>query len=418
MKKRTFLKKLSAIGLSGFIPNKINNTNLEDLNHGKSYSENNFWKTVRSQYKLNSELINLENGYYNIIPNPIMIKYKKLISKINYEGSYYMRNKLEIDESKITKNLAKFIDCNNEELIITRNTTESLDLVISGYPWKKNDEAIFADHDYGAMKDMFIQVSKRYGIKNKIISIPLHPKSDQEIVELYEKQINSKTKLIMVCHMINITGQILPVKKICKMAANYGVEVMVDGAHAVGQFNLSIRDLNCDYYGSSLHKWLAAPLGTGLLYIKKKNIPKIWPLFATSTKNLEKIKKLNHKGTHPVHSKLAILCAIEYQNWIGIEKKEKRLRFLKDYWINKIKDVKNVKINTPFDKLRACGIGNFGIKSIKPLKLADILLKDYKIYTVAIDENGVKGCRVTPNLFTNTTELDRLVYAIKKIANS
>ena len=154
MKKRTFLKKLSAIGLSGFIPNKINNTNLEDLNHGKYYSENNFWKTVRSQYKLNSEFINLENGYYNIIPNPVMIKYKKLISKINYEGSYYMRNKLEIDESKITKNLAEFIDCNNEELIITRNTTESLDLVISGYPWKKNDEAIFADHDYGAMKDM------------------------------------------------------------------------------------------------------------------------------------------------------------------------------------------------------------------------------------------------------------------------
>jgi selenocysteine lyase/cysteine desulfurase len=218
--------------------------------------------------------------------------------------------------------------------------------------------------------------------------------------------------------MINITGQILPVKKICEMAANYGVEVMVDGAHAIGQFNLSIRDLNCDYYGSSLHKWLAAPLGTGLLYVKKKNIPKIWPLFAHGTKKMDNIQKLNHKGTHPVHSKLAIISAIEYQNWIGIKKKEKRLRFLKNYWINKVKSFKNVIINTPFDKGRSCGIGNFGVKKIKPSKLADILLKEYKIYTVAINENGVNGCRVTPNLFTSTLELDKLIYAIKKIANA
>ena len=418
MKKRSFLKKLSSISLLGFIPNKIFNNPLEESDVEKSSSEDEFWKRIRSHYDLNDEFINLESGYYNIIPRPTMIKYKKLISKINYEGSFYMRNKLEIDESKITQNLSELVDCNPEELIITRNTTESLDLIISGYPWKKNDEAIFADHDYGSMKEMFIQVSKRYGIKNKIISIPIHPKSDHQIVELYEKKITPKTKLIMVSHMINITGQILPVKKICEMAANYGVEVMVDGAHAIGQFNLSIRDLNCDYYGSSLHKWLAAPLGTGLLYVKKKNIPKIWPLFAHETKKLDNIKKLNHKGTHPVHSKLAIKIAIEYQNWIGIKKKEKRLRFLKNYWINKVKKFKNVIINTPFDKGRSCGIGNFGVKKIKPSKLADILLKEYKIYTVAINENGVNGCRVTPNLFTSTLELDKLIYAIKKIANA
>ena len=170
------------------------------------------------------------------------------------------------NKEKIASRLAAWLNCGKDELIITRNATESLDMIISGFPWEEGDEAIFAEQDYGAMIDQFEMVRKRYGIVNKRISIPNHPESDEEIVSLYESQITSRTKLIMVCHMINITGQILPIKKICDMAHDYGVEVLVDGAHCVGHINVDIASLNCDYYASSLHKWLSTPLGAGMLY--------------------------------------------------------------------------------------------------------------------------------------------------------
>ena len=217
-----------------------------------------------------------------------------------------MRNYLEKDKEEITDSLATLVGCKKDELIITRNTTESLDLIISGFPWMKDDEAIYADQDYGSMKQMFKQISKRHGVVNKVISIPNHPKSDEEIVSLYENQISTKTRLIMVPHMVNITGQILPVKKICEMAHNNGIEVMVDGAHCIGHFNFKISELGCDYYGSSLHKWLAAPLGSGILYVNKKRISKIWPLIASYVEDKDDVKRLNHIGTHPVHNDLVI----------------------------------------------------------------------------------------------------------------
>ena len=223
-----------------------------------------------------------------------------------------MRNYQIPNKDKVTSKLAKLVNTNSEELVITRNSTESLDLIISGFPWKKGDEAIYAEQDYGAMINMFKLVSIREGITNKVVSVPNHPKSDEEIVALYEDQITNKTKLIMVCHQINITGHILPIRKICDMAHGYGVDVLVDGAHCVGQFDVSIDDLGCDYYASSLHKWLSTPLGAGLLYVNKKNIGKIWPFFASGSKDLNDIKRLNHTGTHPVHTDIAISNAIDY----------------------------------------------------------------------------------------------------------
>jgi selenocysteine lyase/cysteine desulfurase len=253
-------------------------------------------------------------------------------------------------------------------------------------------------------------------VNNKIVSIPNHPKSDEEIVKIYESEITPKTKLIMVCHMINITGQILPIKKICKMAHSYGVDVMVDGAHCIGHFNFKISDFNCDYYGSSLHKWLATPLGAGLLHVKKNKISKIWPLLGDSNKNPSDIKRLNHTGTHPVHTDLAINNSIDYLEWIGIERKEKRLKFIKNYWVNRLKSIKNIVINTPFEEHRSCGIGNIGVKNLTPEKLAKLLMEKYKIFTVAIDYANVKGCRISPNVFTNIAELDRFVDSMVSIS--
>ena len=282
MDKRRFLKTFSSLGAIPFFGNFSN----EYLHTGElDYSidnstEQSFWKSIRNQYKLTSDFINLESGYYNIIPSPILGKLQKHLERVNHEGSLYMREKLENDRQEINKDLAAFVGCSPENLIITRNTTESLDMIISGFPWNEEDEIIYAYQDYGAMRLMIEQVVDRHKIKAQLVSIPYHPSSDQEIVDLYSSKINKKTKLILVSHMVNITGQILPVRKICDMAHQNGVEVLVDGAHCIGHFDFKISELNCDYYGSILHKWLAAPLGNGLLYINQKHISKIWPLFA------------------------------------------------------------------------------------------------------------------------------------------
>jgi selenocysteine lyase/cysteine desulfurase len=417
MDKRVFIKRVGQLAaLSPFIPWTLQ---ANDTLPSKSYnydSEDDFWNRIREDYALKPEYINLENGYYNIAPRPTMDKFIEHVNQVNYQGSHYMRTVQWENKRRITGQLAALVNCGNDELIITRNTTESLDLVVGGYPWQAGDEAIFAKQDYGAMRDHFVMVGKRYGIINKIISIPNHPTSDEEIVALYESQITSRTRLIMVCHMINITGQILPVKKICDMAHRYGVEVMVDGAHCVGHIKVDIKELNCDYYGSSLHKWLSTPLGAGLLYISKAHIPKLWPLLADHIDEPGDIRRLNHTGTHPVHTDLAIADAIDYLELIGIERKEKRMRQLQRYWSDQLRATKNVMINTPSEPLRSCGIANVGLSSMPAAELAKTLLEEFKIFTVAIDYANVRGCRITPNVYTNFGELDRFVEAIKTLA--
>jgi selenocysteine lyase/cysteine desulfurase len=275
-----------------------------------------------------------------------------------------------------------------------------------------------AEQDYGAMLNMFKQVAKRYGVVNKIVSVPNHPKSDEEIVQLYESVITSKTKLLMVCHIINITGHILPVRKICDMAHSKGVSVMVDGAHAFGHFTFSMKDLDCDFYGSSLHKWLSVPLGAGILYAKKSAIPKVWPLLAEGEREPDDISRLNHIGTHPVHTDLAVANAIDFHNMIGPKRKEERLRYLQTYWTSKVRDIPGVVVNTPRDPARYCGIGNVGVEGMKPKDFADTLMEKYKIYTVAIDGAGVHGCRISPNVYTTPKELDVLVKACMELAKS
>jgi len=417
MDKRRFIKSLGALSFSPLISAselsdfKPISKNLPFINN-----EDELWKTVRSHYTLKDEYINLESGYYNIIPNPILDHFISHVKHVNIEGSYYMRKDLNKNKDRVTSELANLVGSTPDQIAITRNATESLDLVISGFPWKNGDEAIYAKQDYGTMKEMFEQISDRYGVVNKIISVPNHPKNDEEIVSLYESQITSKTKLIMVCHMINITGQILPIKKICDMAHTYGVEVMVDGAHCVGHFDFSIDDFNCDYYGSSLHKWLATPLGAGLLYVNKNKTHRIWPLLANGNTDKTDIKRLNHIGTHPVHTDLAISNSIDYLKWIGMERKEKRMRFLQRYWSDKLRNVKNVIVNTPQDIDRSCGIGNVGLTNMSPSKMEDLLFEKYNIFTVAIDYANVKGCRISPNIFTTTEELDSFVKAVKEMA--
>lgn len=376
-----------------------------------------FWEKVRADYKLKPDYINLESGYYNIIPTPTLDKLKEHIEMVNYEGSYYMRTVQWDNKKRMVDKLAAVVGCKSKNLIITRNTTESLDMVIKGMDWQPGDEAVYADMDYGAMINMLEQVSDRFGTVNKMVEIPDHPKTDEEIVKIYADAITPKTKLLMVCHMINLTGQILPVKKICQMAHEKGVQVMVDGAHCIGHFKFRIEDLGCDYYGSSLHKWLAVPLGTGLLYVKDEHIDTLWPLLAEAEVPAGDIRRLNHTGTIPVYHDLSIANAIEYYNILGAERKEARLRYLQQYWTSKVRDLENITINTPSETERACAIASVSIHGIKPAVVAKRLLEEYKIWTVAYERNSkIQGCRITPNVFTTTAELDVFVAALQEMA--
>ena len=320
MKKREFLKNISLAVLGApFYGSALASCADEAAKTPPKILASNadFWLKIREDYKLKPDYINLESGYYNIIPTPTLNALHEHINMVNYEGSYYMRTVQWDNKKRMSEKLAAIIGVTAKNVIITRNTTESLDMVIKGMDLNTGDEAVYAIQDYGAMKMMFEQVAKRFGIINKEVSVPNHPTSDEEIVAIYEKAITSKTKLLMVCHMINITGHILPVKKICQMAHKKGVKVMVDGAHCVGHFEFDMNDLECDFYGASLHKWLAVPLGTGLLYVADEHIDTLWPIFAEHDRKPGYISRLNHTGTLPVYHDLTIENAIDYYNMLG-----------------------------------------------------------------------------------------------------
>ncbi|HCM75449.1 MAG TPA: aminotransferase [Cytophagales bacterium] len=421
MDKRSFLKNLTLIGLSVSPSVSALDQLLQHVSHlpaDEVAKDEDFWAKIRSGYKLKPDYINLENGYYCFLPQETLENYINHVREVNYQGSYYMRTVQWDNKKAMAAKLAELAGCDKEELIITRNTTESLDMVITGLHWKAGDEAVMAEQDYGAMLNQFKLAERRYGIVNKMVSVPNHPTSDQEIVDLYASAITEKTRLLMVCHMINITGHILPIRKICDMAHSKGVQVLVDGAHAFAHFNYAIRDLDCDYYGTSLHKWLSVPLGAGFLYVKKGNADKVWPLLAEGDMPPNDIGALNHIGTHPVHTDLAISNAIDYYLKIGRDRKEERLRYLQRYWSDQVRGQGNIVVNTPEDPKLSCGIANVGIKGMKPSELADTLMKKYKIYTVAIDGANVHGCRITPNLYTTSKELDVFVKALKEMGNA
>lgn len=424
MNKRSFLKKSlgAAAGLCLGGSEALAGNNSEKTlpipcaAPGLAGNHSDFWAAVRAEYDLPHDFINLESGYYGIMPRPVQQAFFRHVEEVNRLGARYMRTVQFQNKQRVAARIARTIGCSEDELIITRNTTESLDLVIAGFPWQPGDEALMAVHDYGAMIDMFRQVALRHGIRNRFVKVPIHPASDEEIVQVYEEAITDRTRLLMLCHIINITGQILPVRKICDMAHRHGVQVMVDGAHAFAQFGFNLNGLNCDYYGASLHKWLSAPLGAGILYVRREHVPNLWPLLAEAPTDPASIARLNHTGTLPVHTDLAIENALDYYESLGPARKEERLRYLRSYWMDRLKGLPRIILNTPQEAERACAIGNVGIEGMEPAEMSRRLFDEYRIFTVAIDHEGVRGCRITPNVFTTEAELDILVKAVGEMA--
>jgi selenocysteine lyase/cysteine desulfurase len=375
-----------------------------------------FWAAMRAKFKLTPDYINLENGYYCFQPEEVLEVFIKNVRAINVEASHYMRTRQYDDKLRARTKLAAMAGCSPDELIITRNTTESLDTVISGFDWKPGDEAVMANQDYGSMIDMFKLQARRHGMRNTMIDIPMDPKSDDEVVQVYANALTPATRLLMIPHMVNITGHVLPVRAICDMAHARNVQVMVDGAHAFAHLEYKIPDLHCDYYGASLHKWLATPLGAGILYVKKDRISSLWPVFADLGMPDDDIRKLNHTGTHPVHTDLTIENSIAFHEMIGNARREARLRYLQQYWTTKVRGLPKIVMNTPSDPRRTCAIANVGVRGIAPGDLSKVLLDKFKVFTVAIDGAGVHGVRVTPQVYTSSGELDTFVAALKELA--
>ena len=376
-----------------------------------------FWAEIRTAYPRHADYINLENGYSSPQPGPTYEAFQRHQQLINGGLSFYMRRKKNGDYAATKKQLAELAGCPAEEIVITRNTTESLGTVIHGLDLAPGDEAVMCDQDYGSMLEQFRQQSRRRGIKCVEISIPLHPRDDAEMVDTYARAMTPRTKVVLVSHMVNITGQILPVRKIADMAHARGAALIVDAAHSFAHVDFTVPQLDGDYLGASLHKWLCTPLGAGLLHIKKDKIKTVWPLFGETSLPDDDIRKLERIGTHPSWTVLAINDAIRFHKMVGGARKEARLRYLQQYWTDRVRGVPKVYLNTPAGT-RACGIANVGITGTKPGDLATALFDRFRIYTVAIDTVPVKGVRVTPHLYTTTAELDALVKAIGELARA
>lgn len=379
-------------------------------------ADEDFWAAIQQSFSITRGIINLNNGGVSPSPRIVTEAFVRYTWQQEDATAYTMWQILEPQSETVRAGLAEIFGCDTEEIAITRNASESLETLLFGLDLKSGDEILTTTQDYGRMINTLKQRERREGLKLNLIPIPIAPKDINDLATPFERAITPRTKLIMIAHQINLTGQIMPVRKVCEMARARGIETIVDGAHAFAQFDFKRDDLQCDYYGTSLHKWLYAPKGTGLLYVKKDKIPKVWPLMASDEKQTSDIRKYEEIGTHSAAMKLAIGEAIAFHNAIGGKRKEARLRYLSRYWMNKLKDVPKIGFNTSFDDNQSCAIANVKVDGIDPVKIGSYLMSKHKIFTTPIVHEEFTGIRITPNIYTMLWELDRFCKHMTEIA--
>src|SRR5437588_7074894 len=375
-----------------------------------------YWTIIQNSFTVTRGIINLNNG--GVSPSPRIVTEALVRYQWQQEDAtaYTMWQILEPQSETIRTGLAELFDCDREEIAITRNASESLEILLMGMDFKPGDEILTTTQDYPRMLTTLRQREKREGLKLKLIQIPIPPKNLDEITAAFEKGITDKTRLILIAHQINITGQITAVKAVCDMARAKGIETIVDGAHSFAQFDFKQKDLDCDYFGTSLHKWLYAPKGTGLLYVKRDKIAKVWPLFAAEEKQKSDIRKFEEIGTHSAAPKLAIGEALLFHNGIGGKRKEARLRYLSRYWMDQLKNIPKVRFNTSFDPAQMCAIANVQIEGLEQGKIGSYLFSQHHIFTTPIVHEEFQGLRIKPNLYTTLLELDRFCEVMARIA--
>jgi isopenicillin-N epimerase len=391
---------------------------VERLTPEEAAQDEDYWAVIQRSFTVTRGIINLNNGGVSPSPRIVTEAFVRYTWQQEDATAYTMWQLLEPQCETIRTGLAELFGCDREEIAITRNASESLETLLLGMDFKPGDEILTTTQDYPRMLTTLRQREKRENLKLKLIQIPIPPKNLSEITAAFEKGISERTRLILMAHMVNITGQITPVKAVCDMARAKGIETIVDGAHSFAQFDFKQKDLGCDYFGTSLHKWLYAPKGTGLLYVKRDKIEKIWPMMAAESKQASDIRKFEEIGTHSAAMKLAIGEAILFHYGIGGKRKEARLRYLSRYWMNKLKDVPKIKFNTSFDPNQSCAIANVQIEGTNPEAVQKYLFDKHRIFTVAIVHEEFQGIRVTPNVYTTLEELDRFCQQMDLIARN
>jgi selenocysteine lyase/cysteine desulfurase len=374
-----------------------------------------YWGEIQQAFTVNRSYVNLNNG--GVCPSPRVVQeaMKRYLDLSNEAPVYTMWQMLEPQVESVRRGLAREFGCDPEELAITRNASEALEVVQLGLELKPGDEILTTTHDYPRMLTTWRQRERRDGVVLKTVSFPVPPGSLDELYERFERAVTPRTKVILVCHITNLTGQIFPVKRICQMARARGIEAIVDGAHAFAHFPFTHADLDCDYYGTSLHKWLFAPHGTGFLYVRRSKIETLWPLFAAEKKQDADIRKFEEIGTHPAANHNAIAEALTFHRGIGGERKAARLRYLRDRFLRRLAGSPRVTVHTSFDPQMSCGIGNLQVKGVDSVALAKYLFDAHRIIVVPIKHDEFEGLRVTPCVYTTLDEVDRFAEAIERV---
>jgi len=377
-----------------------------------------FWHEIQQAFTVDRSLINLNNGGVSPAPAIVQDAMKRHLDYSNEAPVYTMWRILEPQKEGVRQRLAREFGCDAEEIALTRNASEGLQISQFGFDLAPGDEVLTTNQDYGRMINTFKQRERRDGIKMVQFSIPTPSEDPAEIVRLFEQHITPRTKLILMCHIINITGQILPVKEVVQMARRRGIPVIVDGAHAFAHFEFKHADLDCDYYATSLHKWLLAPIGTGLLYVRKDKIRDLWPLQAATEAQDDDIRKFEEIGTHPAANGLAIAEALTFHQGIGAARKEARLRYLTHYWAERLLQHDRVRLHTSLDSRFSCAIGNVEIVGEDISALTTHLWNRHRIIVTPIMHDEFQGLRITPNVYTTIEELDRFVAAMEEVVRN
>ncbi|MCS7082200.1 MAG: aminotransferase class V-fold PLP-dependent enzyme [Bacteroidota bacterium] len=375
-----------------------------------------FWAEVQQAFAVDRTLINLNNG--GVCPSPRMVHeaLKQYLDYSNLAPVLHMWRHLEPRIESVRAALARHFGCDPEELAITRNASEALEIAQLGVDLKPGDEVITTTQDYPRMLTTWDQRARRDRIAVRKITFPVPLLEPQEFVRRIEAAITPRTRILHICHVINITGQILPVREVCRLAHQYGLEVIVDGAHAFAHFPFTVADLDCDYYGTSLHKWLCAPIGTGFLYVRREKIPRLWPLMGAPADMTANIRKFEEIGTHPAAPHNAIAEALAFHEAIGVERKAARLRYLNRRWAERVRAYERVRFLTNLDDPgQWCGLLVVDVQGVDPVKLADWLLERHRIIVTPIVHPEFQGIRVTPNVYTRLSEIDYFADVLERV---
>ncbi len=367
-----------------------------------------YWREIQAAFTLDRNIANFNNGGCSPSPRAVQQALERYLEYSNQAPSYFMWRNLEPEIEDVRRRLAATFGCDTEELAITRNASESLETCLLGFDLQPGDEVLATDQDYPRMITTLKTREKRHGIKLVQVAVPPAPKTKEELVQAYANGITDNTKLILVSHVIFMTGQIYPIRDIVALGRKHNIPVIVDGAHAFAQFPMKRDELDCDYYSTSLHKWLLCPIGTGFLQVRKKRIDGLWPLMAAPDEMKANIRKYEEIGTHPAANHNAIGEALTFNEAIGFDLKAARFRYLRSRWAEPLLNEKNVEFHTNLSKDFSCALTTVEIKGIDPGALAGWLLDKKGIFVTGIGHPAFKGIRVSGNVYTTIEEVDRL----------